>query len=199
MFTGIIKGIGTVTEIKRISDTAKLQISTDLTGQINSQIGDSISVDGVCLTITKLDNQGFTVDVMPETVHRTNISKYVVNRKVDLEPALLASDRLDGHFVLGHVDCTSTVISRHQDENALVISFSLPEKYKDYVVEKGSVSVDGVSLTVVDAINNTFSVSLIPHTMDQTVLGDLMVNDVVNIETDVLGKYIVNKAKEKLK
>lgn len=176
-----------------------MQISTDLTGQINSQIGDSISADGVCLTITKLDNQGFTVDVMPETVHRTNISKYVVNRKVDLEPALLASDRLDGHFVLGHVDCTSTVISRHQDENALVISFSLPEKYKDYVVEKGSVSVDGVSLTVVDAINNTFSVSLIPHTMDQTVLGDLMVNDVVNIETDVLGKYIVNNAKEKLK
>lgn len=197
MFTGIIKGVGQVNVIDRHQETARLTIATPLIDEWHSQVGDSIAVDGICLTITTLTSGTFTVDVMPETVRRTAMDHLAVGQRVNLEPALSVTDRLDGHFVLGHVDTTATLIKRITDQNAVTLTFSLPEKDARYVIEKGSVAVDGVSLTVTAATTTTFSVSLIPHTLKLTVLGQLEPGAVVNIETDILGKYVLSAKEER--
>ncbi|WP_010632525.1 riboflavin synthase [Sporolactobacillus vineae] len=193
MFTGIIRGMGRITEIKREKETASLSIATPITRQINSQIGDSIAVDGICLTITALHEDGFSVDVMPETVRRTNLAALRQGDRINLEPALQAGERLDGHFVLGHVDTTAKLVGRVPDQNALTLTLSFPHNYRPYIVEKGSVAINGVSLTVIAVTDTTFSVSLIPYTQKETVLGSLKIDSLVNIETDILGKYIVNQ------
>jgi riboflavin synthase, alpha subunit len=193
MFTGIIRGMGRITEIKREKETASLSITTPITRQINSQISDSIAIDGICLTITALHEDGFSVDVMPETVRRTNLATLTKDDRVNLEPALHVSDRLDGHFVLGHVDTTAKLVGRVPDQNALTLTLSFPRDYRPYIVEKGSIAINGVSLTVVAVTDTEFSVSLIPYTQKETVLGGLKIDSLVNIETDILGKYIVNQ------
>jgi riboflavin synthase len=193
MFTGIIRGIGQIAAITRTDETASLSITTPLTRQINSQIGDSIAIDGICLTITMLHEDGFSVEVMPETFRRTNLATLNQGDQVNLEPALQANGRMDGHFVLGHVDTTAKLIRRRPDQNAVTLSFSYPRNYRRYIVEKGSVAINGVSLTVTAVTDTEFSVSLIPYTQKETILGSLKIHSLVNIETDILGKYIVNQ------
>lgn len=192
MFTGIIKKVGRVKTIDRTKDSSKLSIITDLTKEINSKVGDSIAVNGICLTITKIMPTGFEVDVMPETTRRTNLGLIQAEGEVNLEPAILPTDRMDGHFVLGHVDTTARVSKVVNDQNSVVLTFETKPKWRRYIVEKGSVAIDGVSLTVSGVEKNHFSVSLIPFTMQETVLGNLDIGSVVNIETDILGKYVLD-------
>ncbi|GEO69669.1 riboflavin synthase [Levilactobacillus acidifarinae] len=190
MFTGIIQGRGTVTAIDHTATHATLTIDTPLPAKIHSRIGDSLAVNGVCLTVTQLQATGFTTTLMPETSRRTALAQLKVGTGVNLEPALRADARLDGHFVLGHVDTTTTLVQRRRDENAVVLTFALPAAYRGELVEKGSVALDGVSLTLTAVTATTFSVSLIPHTLAQTGLGQLQTGDLVNLETDILGKYL---------
>lgn len=190
MFTGIIQGRGTVTAIARAATHADLTVQTPLPAQSHSRIGDSLAVNGVCLTITQLHANGFTTTMMPETSRRTTLQQLRVGAEVNLEPALRADARLDGHFVLGHVDTTVALVQRQRDENAVVLTFALPAAYRGELVEKGSVALDGVSLTLTAVTATTFSVSLIPHTLGQTGLGELQIGDLVNLETDILGKYL---------
>ncbi|MFD1485924.1 riboflavin synthase [Lacticaseibacillus baoqingensis] len=191
MFTGIIQGIGRLASKTVAGDTAVLTIQTPLTAAKHSRIGDSVAVDGICLTITAITAAGFSVDVMPETLRRTNLVDLTVGQQVDLELALAANGRLDGHFVLGHVDATGQLASREDEQNAVVLRFSFPADLRPYIVAKGSIAINGVSLTVTTVAAHTFGVSLIPHTLQETVLGELAVGQRVNLETDILGKYLV--------
>lgn len=191
MFTGIIKGIGHIVKLKKQAETATLTIQSDLVTKLQPALGDSYAINGICLTVTSVQQDQITVDVMPETSRRTNLGQLSIGDRVNLEPALAAQERLDGHFVLGHVDTTATLVQRQLDQNAEVLTFELPAAYDDYVVEKGSIAIDGVSLTVTATKQHQFSVSLIPFTLAQTTLADRAIGDAVNIETDILGKYIV--------
>lgn len=191
MFTGIIKGIGHVVKLEKQAKTATLTIQSDLVTKLQPALGDSYAINGICLTVTSVQQDQITVDVMPETSRRTNLGRLSIGDRVNLEPALAAQKRLDGHFVLGHVDTTATLVQRQLDQNAEVLTFELPATYDDYVVEKGSIAIDGVSLTVTATKQHQFSVSLIPFTLAQTTLADRTIGDAVNIETDILGKYIV--------
>ncbi|MFC6170784.1 riboflavin synthase [Loigolactobacillus jiayinensis] len=190
MFTGIIKDVGTLARISKKQTTEILTIKTKLLQQGEYHLGDSIAINGTCLTITAVTNNTFSVDVMPETYKRTNLGLLKANDLINLEPALAASARLDGHFVLGHVDTTTKIVSRRVDQNAIILTFATPPTYRKYLVEKGSVALDGVSLTLVSAGPKTFSVSLIPFTLAHTILEDKKVGAIVNVETDILGKYI---------
>lgn len=192
MFTGIVRSIGTIKAVEKRKASQRLLIDCPLVTKIHAKIGDSLAVNGICLTITKLQETAFAVDVMPETIRRTNLSTVRVGSQVNIEPALRASDRLDGHFVLGHVDTIGTVTSHQVEGNATVYQIRFPKKYRPLIIEKGSIAVDGVSLTVTQVSDNTFSVSLIPHTLQETILKDLNDGEVVNLETDILGKYILS-------
>ncbi|GAX00837.1 riboflavin synthase [Secundilactobacillus silagei] len=191
MFTGIIKGMGHVVALERLADTAKLTIASPLLTELAPHAGDSYAVNGICLTVTAATVDQITVEVMPETSRLTNLKQLKRHDRVNLEPALGASERLDGHFVLGHVDTTAKLIQREADQNAVILTFMIAPEYGDYIVKKGSIAIDGVSLTVTQTDAQRFSVSLIPYTQNQTTLGDRQVGELVNIETDVLGKYVV--------
>lgn len=153
-------------------------------------IGDSIAVNGVCLTATAFDSNGFVADAMAETLAKTNLNKLGPGDKVNLERALRLSDRLGGHLVTGHVDGIGTIVSIERQDIAILITVAAPPEVLHYTVKKGSIAVDGTSLTVVDVNSESFLVSLIPHTAHHTVLGSKKVGDLVNLEADVLGKYI---------
>ncbi|MFD0896503.1 riboflavin synthase [Loigolactobacillus binensis] len=195
MFTGIIKDIGTVANIVKKQETEVLTIKTILLRQGGYHLGDSIAINGTCLTATAVTADTFSVDVMPETYKRTNLGTLKVGSQVDLEPALGVSEKLDGHFVLGHVDTTTKMIKRQLNQNAIVLTFATPPAYAKYLVEKGSVALDGVSLTLAKADAHSFTVSLIPYTQANTIIENKHVGDIVNVETDILGKYIVQLAK----
>ncbi|WP_461242838.1 riboflavin synthase [Secundilactobacillus muriivasis] len=191
MFTGIIKGVGRVVQLDQQDETATLTLQADLFRQIQPQLGDSIAINGTCLTATAVAADQVTVEVMPETSRRTNLGALTIGSRVNLEPALQATARLDGHFVLGHVDTTAVLTEKKVDQNAIVLTFELAAEYAPYIVEKDSIAIDGVSLTITATDQTHFSVSLIPFTLAETVLGDRELGDRVNIETDILGKYIV--------
>lgn len=191
MFTGIIKGVGRVVQLDQQDETATLTLQADLFRKVQPQLGDSIAINGTCLTATAVSSDQVTVEVMPETSRRTNLGALVIGSRVNLEPALQATARLDGHFVLGHVDTTAVLTEKKVDQNAIVLTFELAAEYAPYIVEKGSIAIDGVSLTITATDQTHFSVSLIPFTLAETVLGDRELGDRVNIETDILGKYIV--------
>ncbi|ATO44116.1 riboflavin synthase [Loigolactobacillus coryniformis] len=195
MFTGIIRDVGTVVGIVKKQETEVLTIKTALLQQGDCHLGDSIAINGTCLTIAAMTATTFAVDVMPETYQRTNLGTLKVGTKVDLEPALGATDKLDGHFVLGHVDTTTKMIKRQRNQNAIILTFATPALYANYLVEKGSIALDGVSLTLVKVSTDCFTVSLIPYTQAHTVLEDKHVGEPVNVETDILGKYTVQLAK----
>jgi riboflavin synthase len=154
------------------------------------KIGDSIAVDGACLTVVEFTSHSFTVDIMPETYDRTTLSARKPGDAVNLERTLCLGDRLGGHIVSGHVDAVGTIVSIMPRDNANILRIRFPEKLSSFVIPQGSVAVDGVSLTVVDCGNDWFEVSLIPHTWDVTILSRKKTGDPVNVETDVLGKYI---------
>jgi riboflavin synthase len=189
MFTGIIEGLGTITAIHPSGQGSRFSITSDfdLTG---TRIGDSIAVNGACLTAVILQGRRFTVDVSPETLKRSVLGRIKIGEPVNLERALRLSDRLDGHLVAGHVDGIGILRERKTLANAIVITISVPEALSRYMIEKGSVAVDGTSLTINRCDSASFDVSIIPHTAGLTTIGLKKVGDAVNIETDMIGKFV---------
>ena len=189
MFTGIIEEKGIIKSIRTVGRSARIVISADKVLE-GLKTGDSINTDGVCLTVTGFSSSSFTVDVMPETMHRTAYAKLKPGSHVNLERALRLSDRLGGHIVSGHIDGTGIITQIRKDENALWLSISAEDMVLRYIVEKGSVAIDGISLTVVKTGHGTFEVSLIPHTQSETTITAKKTGDQVNIECDIIGKYV---------
>lgn len=189
MFTGIIEEIGSIRELVSGSSSIKLTIDCSII-TADLDIGDSIAVNGICLTVTKRGENWFTVDVMPETLRKTGLQKLNQSAKVNLERALRLTDRLGGHIVTGHIDGTGIICSRIAEDNAIWLTLKAPETIMKYIVHKGSVALDGTSLTVAGFDKQSFKVSLIPLTTNITTLGERRVGDSINIECDLLGKYI---------
>jgi riboflavin synthase len=189
MFTGIVEELGTVAAIEPQGDALRLSIraATVLT---DARLGDSIAVNGCCLTVASIDDGAWTADVMQETLDLTSLLGAVPGDKVNLERAVTAGTRLGGHIVQGHVDGVGTVVARTPSEHWDVVEISLPERLSRYLVDKGSITVDGVSLTVVEAGDRSFTVSLIPETLRRTTLGFRAPGDRVNLEVDVIAKYV---------
>ena len=188
MFTGIVEELGTVVALDTAADSARLTVSGPLVTS-DAEHGASIAVNGVCLTVVTHGEGQFSVDVMAETLRRSSLGALHPGDRVNLERAMAASSRFGGHVVQGHVDGTGTITARTPGERWEVVEVSLPTDLTPYVVEKGSITVDGVSLTVVDIDDDEFSVALIPHTMLVTTLGSRTVGDLVNLEVDVMAKY----------
>lgn len=189
MFTGIVEEIGTIRAVRRGAHSSVLSIGAELVLS-DLKVGDSVAVNGVCLTATGRDRDGFTADVMHETLDRSSLGTLVPGSSVNLERAMAADGRFGGHIVSGHIDGTGTVAATRRDDNAIWYIIRTEPKLLRYVVEKGSITVDGISLTVASVEAGQFSVSLIPHTAAVTVLGQKRQGDVVNLETDILGKYV---------
>ena len=189
MFTGIIQGSGKLLEMRPSGGGMVFRLQSDFDLD-NPQEGESIAVNGVCLTARNIDKRSFLVDISPESLSRTNLGKLATGDRVNLERALSLSDRLGGHLVSGHVDSTSTVISRSPEGNFVQFSFAVSKDLSRYIIEKGSITIDGISLTVNSCDESTFSVSIIPHTLEITTLGRLSQGDIVNIEVDLIGKYV---------
>jgi riboflavin synthase len=189
MFTGIIEGLGTLEAIKAGGQGRQLALTADFDLE-GTKIGDSIAVNGACLTVVRLQGRRFEVDVSPETMARTAFKNAKVGERLNLERALRLSDRLDGHLVSGHVDGIGHLDKRETQANAILLSFSVPEELSRYMIKKGSVAVDGISLTINDCTTGAFQVSIIPHTADITTVGLKAVGAPVNIETDIIGKYV---------
>ncbi|MCG7244895.1 riboflavin synthase subunit alpha [Corynebacterium sp. HMSC063A05] len=189
MFTGIVEELGEIREIHREADSITLTIrATTVLDDVHH--GDSIAVNGVCLTVVEFDNDFFTADLMQETLDRSSLGQVEVGSKVNLERATAVGQRLGGHIVQGHIDGTGEVISRTPGERWEVVRISLPKQLSKYVVEKGSIAVDGTSLTVSAVGEGFFEVSLIPTTLTDSVIGSTAVGTKVNLEVDVLAKYV---------
>ncbi len=189
MFTGIIEGLGQLKGIRPTGHGLKFVIHTDF-DLSQPREGESIAVNGVCLTATAIDIRSFTVDVSPETLSRSTLGLLSVGDKLNIERALRLSDRLGGHLVSGHVDCVGRVTGRKALSSFTIFSVSVPERYDRYLIEKGSVALDGISLTVNSCSRGNFTLAIIPHTLKITTLGLRNVGDKVNIELDLVGKYI---------
>jgi riboflavin synthase len=188
VFTGLVVGLGRLVEIERSQDGARLSIETPLVGEL--QAGDSIAVNGVCLSAVSLNNGSFEADAMNETLSRTSLGGLAAGAQVNLELPLRASDRLGGHVVQGHVDGVGRIDSVASDGIARRVRIEAPPEVLRYVIEKGSIAVDGVSLTVAGLDTRSFTVSLIPETLQRTNLGQAGPGDRVNLEVDVLAKYV---------
>ncbi|ARK30218.1 riboflavin synthase [Halalkalibacter krulwichiae] len=189
MFTGIIEELGTVQEMRSSGESMVMSIGAS---RILSdvQLGDSIAVNGVCLTVTSFSSSHFTVDVMPETVRATSLQKLGRGSKVNLERAMSAKGRFGGHFVSGHVDGIGTILSKQTEQNAVYYRIGINSELRHYMIEKGSVAVDGTSLTIFAVDEESFTLSIIPHTMEESIIGLKGIGDIVNIECDMVGKYI---------
>lgn len=189
MFTGIIEEIGVVANIKRTGESFILSIEAKtILGDVH--LGDSISVNGVCLTVTSFTNRHFTVDVMPETVKATSLRDLKRGSKVNLERAMRAGGRFGGHFVSGHIDGTGMIKQKQAYENAVYYEIEAGSTLMEYIILKGSIAVDGTSLTVFGVTETSFTLSLIPHTLSETVLGLKGTGEIVNLECDMIGKYV---------
>jgi riboflavin synthase len=191
MFTGIIEELGVVSRIKLAADSAELSIKAKKVLE-ETRLGDSIAVNGVCLTVIRLGIQEFTVDVMAETLTKTALAQLEPGSKVNLERALQLFSRLGGHLVSGHVDDIGTIKRITAAGIATIYEISISPSLSSFIIPKGSIALDGISLTVVQAEKDFFSVSLIPHTFAQTTLGLRKVGEQVNLETDIIGKYIAS-------
>ncbi|MET9895527.1 riboflavin synthase [Streptomyces sp. NPDC006465] len=189
MFTGIVEELGEVTAVEMLDDASRFRLRGPVVTQ-GAQHGDSIAVNGVCLTVVEHEGDEFTADVMAETLNRSSLGALAVGSRVNLERPMAVGERLGGHIVQGHVDGTGAVIERKPSDNWEIVKISLPADLSRYVVEKGSITVDGISLTVVDAGPDYFTVSLIPTTLDLTTLGHKQPGDPVNLEVDVIAKYV---------
>jgi riboflavin synthase len=189
VFTGIIEEIGTIRSVRKGNTSGSLTIEA---GEILSgvKIGDSIAVNGICLTVTGLEGSGFTVDVMHETFDRSNGAMFQAGMRVNLERAMAADGRFGGHIVSGHIDGVGRVKRTWKDENAVWYEISAPAGILRYIVEKGSIAVDGISLTVAKAGTDSFQVSVIPHTRNMTTLSEKKRGDMLNLENDCIGKYV---------
>jgi riboflavin synthase len=189
MFTGIILGKGTIVEKRASGSGMLMSLETDFDLDAPEE-GESIAVNGVCLTAKNISSRRFTVDVSPESLARTNLGKLSAGSRVNLERALRLSDRLGGHMVSGHVDAVSTVLERRTVGDFVQFRFRIPKGLGKYIIEKGSIAIDGTSLTVNGCEPETFSIMVIPHTLEVTLLGTRREGDSVNIEVDLIGKYV---------
>ncbi|MFO7665459.1 MAG: riboflavin synthase [Desulfobacterales bacterium] len=189
MFTGIIEGLGRIAMVRSSGKGKRLAIDADFILD-GTCIGDSIAVSGACLTVVEINRSRFEVDVSPETLEKTTLGNTGTGDRVNIERALRLSDRLDGHLVSGHIDGLGTITRKKMDGNAVLISVGVPESLSRYIIKKGSVAVDGVSLTVNKCGEGWFEVSIIPHTVKLTTMGFKEKGAFVNIETDLIGKYI---------
>ncbi|WP_110952973.1 riboflavin synthase [Anaerosinus massiliensis] len=189
MFTGIIEEMGKVKNVIHGIDSAKIRVEAKKVLE-DIQLGDSIAVNGTCLTVVEFTTREFVADVMPETLNRTVLAALKSGDFVNLERALTLSSRLGGHIVSGHVDGMGKILAMEQHGNAILIKIEVHETLAKYTIEKGSITIDGISLTVVETANTWFSVSIIPHTASVTTLGIKKSGDSVNIENDVIGKYV---------
>jgi riboflavin synthase len=200
MFTGIIEGLGTIREIRPQEQGRIMTLEADFSLE-GTRIGDSICVSGACLTAVKVKEHRVTVDVSPETLSKTTFGSARIGDRVNLERALRLSDRIDGHLVSGHIDGMGTVTLKQRRGSMTVIAVKVPEAILYYIIQKGSVAVDGISLTVNNCGINDFEVGIIPHTAKLTTISFKKVGDLVNIETDMIGKYVerftVGKGRDK--
>jgi riboflavin synthase len=189
VFTGIVEELGEVTAVEKLDDASRFRLRGPVVTE-GAKHGDSIAVNGVCLTVVDLGENEFTADVMAETLNRSSLGALAAGSRVNLERPMALGGRLGGHIVQGHVDGTGHIVERRVSENWEIVKISLPDGLARYVVEKGSITVDGVSLTVVDAGTDHFTISLIPTTLALTTLGIKEPGDPVNLEVDVLAKYV---------
>lgn len=189
MFTGIVEELGEITAVENLDDASRFRVRGPVVTD-GAKHGDSIAVNGVCLTVVEHEGDEFTADVMAETLNRSSLGALAAGSRVNLERPTAVGDRLGGHIVQGHVDGTGEIVERKPSENWEIVKISLPAHLSRYVVEKGSITVDGVSLTVVDAGVDHFTISLIPTTLALTTLGIKQPGDPVNLEVDVIAKYV---------
>ena len=189
MFTGIVEEMGVIKSIRKGASSAVLEIQAQVVLE-DVHIGDSIAVNGVCLTATSFTPTTFTADVMHETLNRSSLANLRPGSRVNLEQAMAANGRFGGHIVAGHVDGVGTVLQTRKDDNAIWYTIGASPEVLRYVVEKGSITIDGISLTVAKVTDADFSISAIPHTVAVTVLQDRKPGDTVNLETDIIGKYV---------
>jgi riboflavin synthase len=194
MFTGIIEGLGTLEAIRPSGGAMQFVVAADFDLK-GTKLGDSIAVNGACLTVVHLQGRRFRVDVSPETVDKTTFRKAKIGQRVNLERALRLGDRLDGHLVSGHVDGIGHLTDRQTLANAIILTFDVAPELGHYMIKKGSVAIDGISLTINDCDAKHFQVSIIPHTAGITTIGLKAVGDPVNIETDMIGKYVARFVK----
>ncbi len=195
MFTGIIEDIGTVKAVQSGKNSMQLTIASKKIVE-DVHLGDSIAVNGICLTVVSFTNDSFTVDVMPESVKATSIQDVKVGSAVNLERAMSANGRFGGHFVTGHIDGTGTIIRKRPVENAVYYDIQITDELSRFCIPKGSVAIDGTSLTIFGIADHVLTVSLIPHTHEITLLGRKKVGDIVNIENDMLGKYVLHQVEK---
>lgn len=189
MFTGLVEEIGKITEVRRTGEAMKLTIeASHILTDVNS--GDSIAVNGICLTVTNYTSSSFTIDVMPETFYHTNLNQATKGTLVNTERAMTPNKRFGGHFVAGHVDGIAQLVDKKEKDNAVYFTFRTEEELTKYMIPKGSIAIDGISLTLVNVEDDSFTVSIIPHTLKETTLGFKQVGQTANIEVDMLGKYI---------
>lgn len=191
MFTGLVEEIGIITESKDAGDGKRIQISCEKVLD-DLKVKESISVNGVCLTVVDKSDKYFDVDVVNETLKRSNIRHIKVGDKVNLERSFLLTSRLGGHIVQGHVDGTARIKSHIKGSTGSTLTIELAQNLREFVVEKGSITLDGISLTVADLRKEQLSVALIPHTLETTTLGNRKKGDLLNVEVDILGKYVKN-------
>ncbi len=189
MFTGIIESLGTITGIRNRGLGSTLSLATEINLE-SSKIGDSICVSGACLTAVSIQGKSFEVDAAPETLALTTLGAARTGERVNIERALRLSDRLDGHLVSGHIDGQGEIVKRENKGNAIIIRVKVPASLSKYMIKKGSVAVDGISLTINNCGNDFFEVSIIPHTSKLTTIGFKKEGEKVNIETDLIGKYV---------
>ena len=189
MFTGIIEEVGNISSLNISGTSGSIKVNAFAVLQ-NTKLGDSIAVNGVCLTVTHLENNSFTADVMAETFRRTNLGQLSNGSPVNLERAMAGNGRFGGHIVSGHIDGTGTISKIQNESNATWYYINAPQQILNLVVEKGSIAIDGISLTVAYVDKSTFAVSIIPHTSSQTILSTRKVGDTVNLENDIIGKYV---------
>ena len=196
MFTGIIEGLGRIVRFdKKTSNRSEAKMQIKL-GKLTKglKVGDSVAINGVCLTAIDISKEIVEFEMIGETIKKTSLGSLKSGDKVNIERSLKVGERLEGHFVLGHVDVIVTILKIGKQSNQIKIWITVPKELSKYIIKKGSVTVDGISLTVVDILKNQFSVSIIPHTLKVTNLDYKKVGDKVNIETDILGKYILSDA-----
>ena len=189
MFTGIVEEVGTVRSVVSGGSSGEIAINASTVLE-NTKIGDSIAVNGVCLTVTKMTDGGFTADVMPETLRRSNLGGLHIGDSVNLERAMAADGRFGGHIVSGHIDGVGNVAEMKKESNAVWVKISADKDILRLIVEKGSIAIDGISLTVAEVSDRDFSVSIIPHTGSETTLLKKKIGDKVNLENDIVGKYV---------
>ena len=191
MFTGLVEEVGTIEQITSNLDGLRISVNAEKVME-GLKIDDSVSCSGICLTVIDMNISSFTVQLVEETLNRTTAKNWKNDSAINLERALLPSSRMGGHFVQGHIDCTSKITDIKMRDESAIFSFTLPGPYQKYIVEKGSICLDGISLTVASINNKEFSIAVIPHTIEVTNWKKSKVGDLVNLEVDIISKYVEN-------